>query len=350
MKIAVTADVHLRSGEEHPERYRALKNILEQVELEGIQALIIAGDLFDKDYRNYSEFENLCQKTPTLQLHIIPGNHDPDISERSVTGENIQVYVKPSKIDCVDSEILLIPFHANATMGEKITEALGTGGEKPWALVGHGDYMAGARYATSNEPGTYMPLLRRDLNEFRPRVVFLGHIHKPIIQENVHYMGSPCGLEINETGKRRFLVYDTAEGRVEERTVSTDVLFFNESFFVVPLENETLRLKDQIVQRIKSWKIEPSERTKVRLRVAVRGYAMDKSAIVAAVQEGFDGFHFYKDEGPRLDDLSTSKDHQLSAIAERAKALGDKLGWDFGGDEPDKDEVLAAALAAIYGD
>ena len=75
MTVALTADVHLRTKIDHPERYNALENILEQIEAEGIKILIIAGDLFDKDFRNYADFEKLCKKHPDVQLEIIPGNH-----------------------------------------------------------------------------------------------------------------------------------------------------------------------------------------------------------------------------------------------------------------------------------
>ena len=98
MKIAITADLHLRNRENHPERYNALENILEQIEAENIKTLIIAGDLFDKDSRNYSDFEKICKKHGKVQLLIIPGNHDPDISGKKIVGDNIHIYSSPSII------------------------------------------------------------------------------------------------------------------------------------------------------------------------------------------------------------------------------------------------------------
>ena len=80
MRISVTADVHLRTKAEHHERYNALENIFEQTITEGIENLLVAGDLFDKVLQDYSEFEELCRKFSNLQVHIIPGNHDPSIS------------------------------------------------------------------------------------------------------------------------------------------------------------------------------------------------------------------------------------------------------------------------------
>ncbi|MCJ7706929.1 MAG: metallophosphoesterase [Anaerolineales bacterium] len=59
MKIATTADLHLTPQQEHPERYRALENIFEQIETESIQHLAVAGDLFHADLQDFSEFEAL---------------------------------------------------------------------------------------------------------------------------------------------------------------------------------------------------------------------------------------------------------------------------------------------------
>ena len=69
MKIAVTADVHLRGRDESPARYRALENVMEQSRGEGIGHVIGAGDLFDGEFRNYSDFEGLCRQYKDLQVH-----------------------------------------------------------------------------------------------------------------------------------------------------------------------------------------------------------------------------------------------------------------------------------------
>ena len=48
--------------------------------------------------------------------------------------------------------------------------------------------------------------------------------------------------------------------------------------------------------------------------------------------------------------MSTSSDRQLNAIADRAIGLINELAWDFGGDEPEREQVVIAALSVIYGD
>lgn len=350
MRIAVTADVHLRTRAEHPERYNALENILEQISAEGIENLLIAGDLFDKDFRSYSEFEELCRRHSKLQLRIIPGNHDPSISGKSIVGDNIHIYSDPAPLEIDSTRFLLIPYQENAKMGEKIAEAEKEIERKEWVLVAHGDYYGGVKEPNPLEPGTYMPLSRKDLERFNPRTVFLGHIHKPLSQGNVHYTGSPCGLDISETGRRRFLIYNTGDGSVVPRDVVTDVLYFKESFVIVPMNDEVTMLQQEIKKRTESWDIDPSDHPKVRVRVEAAGYATDRSAVLAALEQGFGRLKYFKDEGPKIDRLLASSDRQLNAIAERTMKLIDELDWIIGDDEPTMEHVKIAALSVIYGD
>ncbi len=348
MKIAITADVHLRTRESHPERYNALENILVQIESEHINTLFIAGDLFDKDFHNYSDFETLCKKHPSIQIYILPGNHDPDISEKKIAGENIHIYTEPAVKAFNDSVFLFIPYKEKTKMGENIAEYESDLKGKKWVLVSHGDYYGGLKELNPLEPGTYMPFSRMDKERFSPEVVLLGHIHKACQQENVYYAGSPCGMDINETGKRRFLIYDTDGSDITPMIVATDFFYFNETFVNVPMENEIALLRREIDKRIQSWEIEPSDHSKIRVRVDVRGYAMDRSAILAVVKETFDDFTYYNGEGPCIDRLSTSSDRQLNAIAGRAIELINELDWDFGGGEPAVEQVIESALSAIY--
>ncbi len=350
MRISVTADVHLGTRAEHFERYNALENIFEQTITEGIEHLLIAGDLFDKDFQNYSDFEKLCKKYPGIQCHIIPGNHDPSISGKGIVGDSIHIYTDPTALKIDSTTFLFIPYEEEATMGEKIAKMEEEIEGKEWVLVAHGDYYGGVKELNPLEPGTYMPLSRKDLERFEPRTVFLGHIHKPLSQKNVHYAGSPCGLDINETGRRKFLVYDTADGSITPKDVTTDVLYFNESFVIVPMNNEVSLLEDEIKKRIKSWVINSSDHQKVRVRVEAAGYATDRRAVLAALEQGFEGFRYFKDESPKIEKLSASSNHQLDAIAGRTMELIDELDWAFGGDEPAEERVKIVALSVIYGD
>ena len=214
MKIAITADLHLTLRKKHPERFHALEDILDQCVSGGIRHLIIAGDLFDAESQNYQEFDALVKKGAykRIQWLIIPGNHDSGFKEASITAENVTIFSQPLPYrfdDLLSLPFLFVPYQKNTNMGEIISAFRSELKPDRWILIGHGDWMAGIREPNPLEPGIYMPLTRTDLISYKPGRVILGHIHKPADSENVHYTGSPCPLDISETGRRRFLIIDS---------------------------------------------------------------------------------------------------------------------------------------------
>ena len=356
MKIAVTADNHLTAGNEHPKRLNALKNIIEQMnpddrgqeESEPIENLIIAGDLFDKSLQNYSVFEEVSNENQDVQFHIIPGNHDPGICIRDIPGDNIHIYTEPEIVPFDSVPFLFVPYDAMSSMGEKIAIKENEISGAPWVLVGHGDYITGVKERSPREPGIYMPLVRHDVERFRPRTVLLGHIHKAADMDEVHYVGSPCGLDINETGKRRFLVFDTTNMNTKSHVVDTDIIYVSETFIIIPHANEITELKKEIDRRIDAWDIVSDEYHKVRVRVKAMGYTSDKEAVEKTLTEKFKRFGFYNNEKPDTCELSINDDPQLKDIATETRKLIEGMTYKFGGDEPIVDEVIYAALEVIY--
>ena len=350
MKIAVTADVHLRGRDESPDRYRALESVMEQSRGEGIGHVIVAGDLFDGEFRNYSDFEGLCRQYEDLQVHVIPGNHDAGINEKSIVGANIHVYAEPQAVDMDGTCFLFLPYTPATTMAQRIAEWGGQPSNDPWVLIGHGDYYGGVRESNPLEPGTYMPLTRSDVDRLGAQAVLLGHIHKSDQWGGVSYVGSPCGLDISETGMRRFLIYDTDGGNMEDRSVVTDHIYFIESFVVVPVDDEVKVLEQEIERRVEAWGLNHADRAKVCVRVTITGYTTDKRTIHEALEAGFGQYQFYKDEGLNTENLRTATDDQLNAIAQRSREVLEELDWDFGGDEPEREQVLMAVLTTVYGE
>ncbi len=357
MKIAITADVHLRPGGEHPERLNALRNIFEQVEAEGIGALIIAGDLFDKNVQDFKDFEAICLDHPEVKVEIVPGNHDPALSSGMIAAENVTVHDTVDLVKIGDTPFLFVPYSEGKNMGEQIAGKKSELDQEAgkWVLVSHGDFIGGVKERDPYEPGIYMPLSRKDLDTFRPRATFLGHIHKAEVPENIHgkavYPGSPCGLDISETGRRRFLVYDTSEGSLESRTVDTSVLFFREPFLVIPGDDEVARLEAAIAERIRGWELEPGENEKVRLRVEARGYACDREGIAAAFNTGFSDFSFDGETGADMGkvQLAARDDNRAKIASETLELIENELDWNFSNeDEPSLEDVKEQALRSIY--
>ena len=235
MKIAITADVHLTSHEKNPERYHALENILDQLVALNIETLIIAGDLFDASCKDPGELERLLKNTryDSITVYIIPGNHDPVLSQGTFTLQNIKYLTEPQLVDFFsDSSFLFLPYQNKSSIGEVLAAFPQTLAVNAWVLVAHGDNLASTSIKNNYENGLYMPLSRKDLQLYSPKKVFLGHIHAKSDTGIVHYPGSPCGLDPTETGIRSFLIYDTSVGKVERIPVETDVIYLQETLTI----------------------------------------------------------------------------------------------------------------------
>ena len=346
MKIAITADVHLTSYKDAPERYNALYDIFQQAVSMSLDAVLISGDLFDKDFNNYSDFEKLASEFPKLNIWVLPGNHDPMLSSRSLVGKNLRIF---EKVEIVEGDIplLMVPYQAGTTMGDAIASHMESLPPKHWALCGHGDWLGGARTPNLLETGTYMPLTRSDLDRYQPARVFLGHIHARS-DGPIHYPGSPCGIDITETGERRFLVFDSSTGEVESKPIHTDVIYHIASLLILPVEDEAAYLRKLISAEKDKWKIDKDDATKIRIRVKVKGYTQDKSALNDLLLDEFKGFSFYKGEAPDLGEVAVTVDQNRIKIAEKVKEKIENLEFNPSPDEPERDLILMKSLQLVF--
>lgn len=299
MKVAITADLHLRRKDETPDRYDALVSIINECIERSIGTLIIAGDLFDRDFSSYSDFDSLCKEYPQLRFLIIPGNHDHQIERRFFCSANIEV-VKVSKlIDFEGVEALLIPYSFDSSLDEALVDFFEKN-RKPdkWILIGHGDYITKLRDLDLYESGLYMPLTKSAIVRESPMRVFLGHIHKPSNFGRVLYPGSPCGLDITETGRRRFIVYDTKSDTFEEIYLSSQRIFQIESLLITPFDDDEEALRRKIDGTIKNWALSISELERVTLRLTLKGFTEDLKRTEERVREIFEsyGVSIYGDE------------------------------------------------------
>jgi len=352
MKLAVTADNHLTEKNTHPERFFTFGNILKQCGDFGIDLLVIAGDLFDQAGQSYSEFESLYRehKPDDMKTVVIPGNHDINLHSGMFSLEKFEVLDKTS-LKSLDNDwkILFIPYKDDIAMGEVIAPFVDKIRAQKWILVGHGDWIQGLRSPNPYEPGVYMPLTQSDMVAYKPTKVFLGHLHLPYNQSNVYYPGSPCPIDITETGLRKLLVFDTDTGDVESHTVDCPLLYANEEFVVLPGNDGLKRLSQQITSRIGDWELPSKWRDRIRVRVRLRGYADNQSAVEKLVKEKFKPFKFYDLKKPIINELSYSKDRDRAYLAEQFQAWMENADLPEGTDESSRDDIMMQALLLIYG-
>lgn len=352
MKIAITADIHLTGKEEHPERWKTFENILNDIEQKNINKIIICGDLFNENYRNYSEFDELTSKYSNIDFFIIPGNHDPNISEKAITGRNVTIYTEPELISFDDTvtSFFFLPYKSEITMGDQLASYQEALKPKEWILISHGDWADSIRTPNPIEPGVYMPLSRKDIRDYKPALTILGHIHKPIddSEYNVHYVGSPCGLDITETGRRRYLILDTKTLNLEPIVVNSEIIYFDEIIIVYPMEDEEVYLKEQIRDVKRKWDLKPGEKEKVQIRIQVKGYSSDVRKLQKIFSEEFGDFSSWNDKGVDISEVSISENYDLLKISERVREKINELDLEERVGEPTQNDIIFKALQVIY--
>ena len=352
MKIAITGDAHLTMRKAHPERWRTFENMLRQIAQEDINKLIIAGDLFHEDYRNYSEFDELTSKYEDTEFHIIPGNHDSAISQKYLTGDNVIVYREPKIVpfEGPTFSFLFLPYKSGKTMGEEIATFQDRLKDIKWILISHGDWSGSLHKPNPSEPGVYMPLSRRDIDDYEPALTILGHIHEPLDDEryNVHYVGSPCGLDITETGRRRCLILNTENLDLKPMVVNSEIIYFSETITIYPMEDERKYLEDQIKKIRDKWSINSAEKSKVQIRIKVQGYSSNKRELQKIIEQDFSDLYFYNNEGPDVSAVDDSDDYELLKISNKVLEKINQKPWQENEEEPDKNEIVLQALQTIY--
>lgn len=352
LKIALTADNHLTTKAKNPERFQALADIYQQCGANQIQLLIIAGDLFDQSMVNYAEFEDLYKsyRPHDLTTVIIPGNHDLQLNQGAIAGDVLIVYSEPVLKPLNDSrKILFLPYQGAQTMGKAIAPFAEDLDGQRWILIGHGDWSSGINSPDPYEQGVYMPLTSMDLKNYQPEMVFLGHIHLPQDGGLVHYPGSPCPINITETGIRRFLILDTDRGEITSKPVNSQLVYFDERFVMLPMEHDLEQLITKIHERIKSWNLPSGWDKYVQVRVKVTGSALsNRQKILDSVKRAFAPFAFYQDGDPDLSELIHNPDPERAEIANQVQAWIMEHPWDERTYHPSKEQILEEALKLIY--
>jgi DNA repair exonuclease SbcCD nuclease subunit len=217
----------------------------------------------------------------------------------------------------------------------------------PWLLIGHGDYLSSMKELNTYETGIYMPLSRTDIEYYEPAKVILGHIHKKTNFGKVHYPGSPCGMDINEIGKRSFLIMDLNSLEISEKTVETDYIFFNEILISLPTSNEFDYIKNKITDLINKWNLSKDEIPKARIRLKVKGYTSDKKKLESVIKEKLNSFTYYNNEQPDLIETSVFSDPERIDIVEIVKKEIDALEENLGYIQSEKDDIIEQALHII---
>ncbi|HWS24830.1 MAG TPA: metallophosphoesterase [Anaerolineales bacterium] len=353
MRIAFTADIHLTNEQRHSSRSDALANILAQCASSRVDALIIAGDLFNSDVANPRVLENIIRQAQPLEFPIIilPGNHDPHLTTNLFTNELHLRVIELPELDRehFDIPILFIPYAPDRRLGEVLSNFKTDLVPNGFLLVSHGDLPGQIQERNTFEGGFYMPLFKRELQEFKPRQVFLGHIHSPISNGTVHYPGSPIGLDITETGIRSFIVYDTKTNEIERKTIKSNSVNYIKKILLTPGRDET----DQLNRYVEGWKhdweqTDPS--TLIVLRVTIEGYSSSRGIIESNLKELLSqSTNPIQIESIDTSNLSAFNQEVLSGALEDLKRIVADLPLNDAKSLPEREQIFSEVLNLLFG-
>lgn len=356
MKVAVTADVHIRKDK--PERLDNFQNILKSLQDSGISTLIVAGDLCDDDSDSPLLVDKCLEEFPGVKVLAIPGNHDHFLSGRLFSAGNITVYEKPEAVEMGERTFLFLPYHEGETMGGIIEKEGLQSSLDPddWILVSHGDHGRINRDASGHEYG-YFPLAGNDIELFRPARVILGHIHVPgPVSETVVYAGSPWPLDINETGQRRLLVLDTASAHLAPLPLVDTPVYSKIECVLIPDGNEEEQLKEQIKMALDNEARHYTGKNiyeKLIVRVQCSGYVTSRETILDEIKKTLtaSGIDENRVEKMDIDNLRVAESEEHLLLAEKVNQYIQSLhlSGDTDAVEALKPEITTRAYRILFG-
>ena len=189
---------------------RAFENLVSLAIEESVDFVVIAGDLYDGDWKDYSTGLFFRAQMVRLQskgtpVYLIAGNHDAAsvITKKLSLPENVHVF-STRTTESLEVAGHPITIHGRGFPNRAVPENLAS--EYPMALPGR--FNLGLLHTSlTGRPGhdTYAPCSVAELREKGYGYWALGHIHQPeVINKDpwIVFAGNCQGRHIKETGQR----------------------------------------------------------------------------------------------------------------------------------------------------
>ncbi|RKO62462.1 metallophosphoesterase family protein [Caldibacillus debilis] len=189
---------------------RALENLVDLAVKEGVDFVLIAGDVYDGDWQDYSTglFFNSCMarlRERGIPVYLIRGNHDAasNITRRLVLPDNVTEFPvdRPATVTIED---LRVAIHGQGYKEREVWTNLAAGYPDP--VPGYfniGLLHTSLEGAEGHE--RYAPARAEELVQKGYDYWALGHIHKrQVVRENPYivFPGNIQGRHVRETGEK----------------------------------------------------------------------------------------------------------------------------------------------------
>lgn len=229
-RILHTADLHLSA--DHPERSDGLDRLLELADGRDVDAMTIAGDLFDsredaEQLRPELRERFADRSHPTL---VIPGNHDREAFGGDLYfGSAFRALVDTpfEEAGVGDLRVVGVPYSPAFSDDLRLALSRREPHEGPEALLLHASLEAPFEDRSAGPEETrYCPVTESGVDALGFDYVLAGHYH------NVHevrlpsggvflYPGTPTSVARDETGPRKAFLVDTGGDRPEAVELAT---------------------------------------------------------------------------------------------------------------------------------
>lgn len=189
---------------------RAFENLVQLAIDERVDFMVIAGDLYDGDWKDYStglffRSQMVRLKASGIPVYLIAGNHDAAsvISKKLSLPDNVHVF-STRNAESFEVPGLQVVIHGRGFPNRAVPENLAQ--EYPAAMPGR--FNVGILHTSlTGRPShdTYAPCSEQDLRSKGYGYWALGHIHQPEVVSNdpwIVFAGNCQGRHARETGPR----------------------------------------------------------------------------------------------------------------------------------------------------
>lgn len=284
MKFIHTADLHLgyKFSSEYSDKTinflcenqkKVLSNIIDLGIEKKIDALFIAGDLFDlpKVSDDLTSFVKKEFERASFLIFIIGGNHDPltadSVYKKDIFPEN--VYIFPEKITCVtlnEADIYGYSFTGPHKLDNSLENFKVENNDKINILLSHGDIL---------KESYYNPMTLSDIEKSGLDYVALGHIHleceiKKTGDTYYGYSGTPQGSTFKETGATYVILGEIKKGFFSYEKVNVSEHEFCEFIININLPETNEEIVTLIKKEIAKFNL-----SKTLFNITVKGYIKD---------------------------------------------------------------------------
>lgn len=265
MKIIHCADIHLdskmqsnldrdKAKERKNELLMTFNRMIAYGEDQGVEAILIAGDLFDT--RNISatarkNVQNAILSHPKMDFFYLKGNHDSDgfLENWNSLPENLHLFGERWKSYMVNpaGNVVITGIELSPDNSGSIYHSLVLDADKVNLVMLHG------QETTTKSKDRAETIRIRDLKGKNIDYLALGHVHaykkEPLDSRGVYcYPGCLEGRGFDECGSHGFVLLDIDEGK--KLVKSQFIPFATRCLYTVPVDVSGCQDTMQILQRV----------------------------------------------------------------------------------------------------